>query len=319
MGKFGESSPVENIENIESGAENDVESPEIVSEKVSESSQEALEDGDNLLQNVSESMGLEEVEGGQGLLEAAKGKLAGVGDRIQDLALATRQRIKEAITGKDLKDMTDDELADHLRKKREEHKEAAQHNRSIRRGEKFDLGGFRAAHALDQEMKRKMERADAAREVKKRGMEVLTPEEERDKKISEINSKYIRLMQEKKASYTSKERREEIASILSELESQASKIDYQIPSHITENYTPEEIREKERKKREERWASHIRASAEEKRRREEFPHWTEVRRRQREEREESARRRKELEHQEKIKKQREQEARPKHGGPYHGQ
>lgn len=267
--------------------------------RVAESSEQTVAEGDSLLAKTAVSIKPDEVEGGPGLLQTAKQKMSELGERIQGLATSTGDRIKETIVGKDVKGMTDEELADHLRNLRQEHLKAYQHNKAVRRGEKFDLGGFRAGHALDQEMKKERERAEAAREVNRRGMEVLTPEEERSKKVSEIESNYIRLRTGRE--YRDEQGREEIDFMLAELEAQANKIDHEIPSYVTRKYTPAEIAAQEMKKERERRAMNTRLSEEEARQRELFPHWTVVQKKQKEKEEKAIEEGRALERQKEMK------------------
>ncbi|MBT6691559.1 hypothetical protein HOB10_04470 [Candidatus Parcubacteria bacterium] len=189
MKKFGEDIPAEQEMAAESGADTNVESLESTEARVNETSEGAIDDGENLLGEAMAGIKAEEVDDGPSLLETAQTKMSEVGDKIRDLAATTAEKLKVAVLGKDLKDMDDEELSDHLNKKREEHGESIGHYRALLHGKKKDIGGFRTGHAFGEKNKRKKERREAFREAEKRNLEVLTPQEQKESEDSKLLSK----------------------------------------------------------------------------------------------------------------------------------
>jgi hypothetical protein len=220
MARFGENAATEQEVPIEAGQENVAESPEALTERIQENSEQAITDGEALLNEASGSIKPEEEEGGPGLLEAARDKMRQVGDNIKTLASSTAQKIKFAIVGKNLEEMTDDELAERLNQKREQHTEAVAHSKMTMRdtvtkdeaGEKLGYtdkilvkGSYEARQGLNEE------RTSAQQEANKRGLEVLTDQQKEDARQERrtINRERAQAFQEEIDSRRAKEGEQE--------------------------------------------------------------------------------------------------------------
>jgi hypothetical protein len=183
MKKFEENTPAEQETSIESRGDAGVESLESTETKIDDTSEEAITGGESLLTEAAEGIKVEEVEDGPGLLEAARLKMVEVGESIKNLATSTTDKLKRAVVGVKLEDMSDDELADDLRGKRERHIEAIAHSKMVlsdeyerwQDGDKSREGPIKRSFEVREDLKK--DRAETYQEVSKRGVEVPTDAE----------------------------------------------------------------------------------------------------------------------------------------------
>jgi len=189
MKNFGESASVEQETNAEVGIENQSESLEATETKVADTSTEAIASGDKLLNEAASGIKAEEVDDGPGLLEVARDKMSQVKDNIKTLANSTLGKLKRAVVGIKLEEMSDQELADDLNRKRERHDEAVAHSKMTRndiikkleageKPEKADELLVKGSYNVRAQLKE--ERLAAKREADKRGLEVLTDQQKED-------------------------------------------------------------------------------------------------------------------------------------------